>query len=146
LIYLLDSNVYIDSFNDPVFGGAGFRAFHREHLPRIVLSAVVVFELLVGARTPRKVRQLRRGLVEPFAVRRRLHVPTRSTWEKAAEVDRRLRHRGGLEASLARRSFAHDLLLAVTAREIGATIITRDLRHFLPLCELLRVRAAAPWP
>lgn len=145
MIYLLDSNVYIDSFNDPVFG-AGSRAFHREQLPRIVLSAVVVFELLVGAQTPRKVHQLRRGLVEPFAARRRLHVPTRSTWERAAAVDRRLRERGGLEAGLAKRSFTHDLLLAVTAREIGATIITRHLGHFALLCEVLRVRASAPWP
>ncbi len=144
-MYLLDSNVYIDSFNDPAFG-EDFRAFHRSHLPRIVLSAVVGFELLVGAQTPRKALQLRRGLFEPFAVRRRLHVPTRATWEKAADADRRLRRRGGMAASLARRSFGHDLLLAVTAREIGATIITRDLAHFAPLGELLRVRVSAPWP
>jgi hypothetical protein len=68
------------------------------------------------------------------------------TWERAAAVDRRLRERGGLEAGLAKRSFTHDLLLAVTAREIGATIITRNLGHFALLCEVLRVRASAPWP
>ncbi len=144
-MFLLDTNVYIDSFNDAAFA-EGFRAFHEAELPRIVLSAVVLFELLVGAQTPKKAEALRRGLVEPFAARRRLHAPTRPTWERAAEVDRRLRSRGGLEASLAQRRFANDILIAASAREIGATIVTRNRNDFALLAPILRVRVVAPWP
>ncbi len=144
-MFLLDSNVYIDSFNDAAFA-EGFRAFHEAELPSIVLSAVVLFELLVGAQSPKKAEALRRGLVEPFAGRRRIHVPTRSTWESAAAVDRRLRSRGGLEASLSQRRFANDILIAASAREIGATIITRNQADFTILAHILRVRVVVPWP
>jgi predicted nucleic acid-binding protein len=88
-VFLLDSNIYIAAFNEPGFG-ASFRHFHRAQLPRIVLSAVVVHELLVGARTLDRQRDLERGLLEPFRARRRLHVPGLATWELAAEIDRRL--------------------------------------------------------
>jgi predicted nucleic acid-binding protein len=144
-MFLLDSNVYIASFNDAAFG-EGFRAFHRSQLPRIVLSAVVVHELLVGARDQRRERLLRRGIIEPFRARRRIHVPGLRACELAAELDRRLRARGGLAASLAQRSFANDLLIAVSAREIGATIITRNLADFALVRRVIDVRYEAPWP
>jgi predicted nucleic acid-binding protein len=144
-MFLLDSNVYIASFNDAAFGVA-FRAFHRTHLPRIVLSAVVVHELLVGARDRRRQRLLRRAIIEPFQARRRLHVPGARTWELAAELDRRLRTLGGIEASLAQRSFANDLLIAASAREIGATIITRNVTDFALVRRVLDIRYEAPWP
>jgi predicted nucleic acid-binding protein len=144
-MFLLDSNVYIDSFNDAVFG-ASFRAFHHTHLPRIVLSAVVVHELLVGARDRRRERALRRAVVEPFRARRRIHVPAAHTWELAAELDRELRALGGFDASLAQRSFANDLLIAASAREIGATIITRNLADFEIVRRVLDVRCEPPWP
>jgi predicted nucleic acid-binding protein len=144
-MFLLDSNVYIASFNDATFGVA-LRAFHRTYLPRIVLSAVVVHELLVGARDRRRQRLLRRALIEPFQMRRRLHVPGARTWELAAELDRRLRALGGIEASLAKRSFANDLLIAASAREIGATIITRNLTDFALVRRVLDIRYEPPWP
>src|SRR5260370_4024945 len=142
---LLDSNVYIAGFNDAAFG-VGFRAFHRTHLPRIVLSAVVMHELLVGARDRRRERLLRRAIIEPFRTRRRIHVPGARTWELAAELDRGLRALGGFEASLAQRSFANDLLIAASAREIGATIITRNLTDFALVRRVADIRYEAPWP
>lgn len=144
-MFLLDSNVYIASFNDAAFG-ASFRAFHQSQLPRIVLSAVVVHELLVGARDRRRERLLRRAIIEPFQTRRRIHVPGARTWELAAAIDRRLRALGGLAASLAQRSFANDLLIAASAREIGATIITRNLPDFALVRRVVDIRYEAPWP
>lgn len=144
-MFLLDSNIYIAAFNDPGFG-ASFRHFHRAQLPRIVLSAVVAHELLVGARTPDRQRDLARGLLEPFRSRRRLHVPSFATWELAAEIDRRLRALGGYESSLTQRSFANDMLLAATARELGATLITRNLGDFARIGKVLPLKYASPWP
>ena len=104
-MFLLDSNVYIAGFNDPEFGEA-FRAFHQKNLPRLVLSAVVAHELLVGARDRRRIDALERGLIEPFRTRRRIHVPTQATWNLAADIDRGLRELGGYDSSLAQRSAA----------------------------------------
>lgn len=47
-LYLLDSNVYIRAFRDPAFG-TELQDFHRRTLPRLILSAVVASELLLGA-------------------------------------------------------------------------------------------------
>jgi predicted nucleic acid-binding protein len=144
-VFLLDSNIYIAAFNEPGFG-ASFRHFHRDQLPRIVLSAVVVHELLVGARTLDRQRDLERGLLEPFRARRRLHVPGLATWELAAEIDRRLRGRRGYESSLTQRSFANDMLLAATARELGATLVTRNMGDFALIGKVLALKYVAPWP
>ena len=118
MIYLIDSNVYIRGFTDKTFGES-LRQFHTKHLPQLVLSAVVVHELLTGAATAAKERSLRRGIIEPFRVRRRLHVPSWQTWERAANLDRRLRKRRNLESKLRTRSFCNDMLIAASAREIG---------------------------
>lgn len=144
-MYLLDSNVYIRAFVDPAVGQE-LQRFHAEHLSRLVLSAVVASELLVGALSPARERGLRRGLLEPFRTRRRFHVPSWATWELATSIDRRLRSRGGLRASLAQRGFFHDILIAATARELGATIITYNVADFALIARVVAIRFAAPWP
>jgi predicted nucleic acid-binding protein len=144
-MFLLDSNVYIAAFGDRSFG-ATFEQFHRARLGQIVLSAVVIHELQVGARSPGRLRDLRRGLIEPFRTRRRIHVPGLPTWELASETDRHLRRLGGYEGSLQQRSFANDLLLAATARELGAVLVTRNLADFEIIAQVLPFHFAAPWP
>ena len=123
MIHLIDSNLYIRAFRDAAFGQT-LRDFHRSRLASIVLSAVVIHELLVGATTARSEQRLRRGLLEPFHARRRLHVPSLQTWDVAARVDRRLRTRRALATKLRSRSFFNDMLIAASAREIGAVIVT----------------------
>jgi predicted nucleic acid-binding protein len=143
MIHLIDSNVYIHGFRDSVFGET-LRRFHQKHLPRLVLSAVVVHELLVGAANAAKERSLRRGLVEPFRVRQRLHVPARQTWEMAAAVDLRLRKRKDLESKLQARSFANDILIAASARELGAIILTENSEDFSIIASVLDIQFAEP--
>lgn len=144
-MFLLDSNVYIAGFNDPDFGEA-FRAFHQKNLPRLILSAVVAHELLVGARDRRRIDALERGLLEPFRTRRRIHVPTLATWILAADIDRRLRELGSYEGSLTQRSFSNDLLIAATARELGATLVTRNLGDFELIRRVVPIHFHLPWP
>ena len=144
-MFFLDTNIYIAAFNEPDFG-AEFSVFHRDHLPRLLLSAVVAHELMIGARTPDRRRKLQRGLLEPFRTRGRIHVPTLATWEVAADLNRRLREAGGCEGSLTQRSFGNDLLLAASARELGALIITRNLADFERIGRVVALKFAAPWP
>lgn len=144
-MFLLDTNVYIDSFNDPAFG-AEFRRFHQANLPRLVLSAVVAHEILVGANDANRLRAFEQGLLEPFRSRRRVHAPSLRTWELAARIDRALRRLGGFAGSLGTRAFANDMLIAATARELGATIVTRNLSDFRVIARVLPVRFEPPWP
>jgi predicted nucleic acid-binding protein len=143
-VFLLDSNIYIGAFTRGADESA-FRAFHKAALPQLVLSAVVVHELIVGALSPSHRRQVE-SLVEAFRTRRRVHVPGLTTWQLAAQFDQDLRSLGGYAGSLAQRSFANDLLLAATARELGATIVTRNLTDFELIGRVAPIKAVGPWP
>ena len=143
MIYLIDSNVYIHSFRDADFGEF-LRLFHQQELPSLVLSAVVVHELLVGALNATKERALLKGIIEPFRARQRLHVPTSQTWEKAANVDRRLRKRKDLESKLRTRSFSNDILIAASARELGAVVLTENREDFSIIASVLDIHFVEP--
>jgi predicted nucleic acid-binding protein len=143
MIHLIDSNVYIHGFRDSIFGET-LRQFHQKHLPHLILSAVVVHELLVGAANATRARSLRRALVEPFRIRQRLHVPARQTWEMAANIDHRLRKRINLESKLQNRSFANDILIAASARELGAIILTENSADFSIIASVLDIRFVQP--
>jgi predicted nucleic acid-binding protein len=144
-VQLLDSSIYIRAFREPAFGEE-FRTFHRSALSRLVLSAVVASEVLIGAMTPEREHAFRRGILEPFQTRRRLHVPTWSTWDRATAVDRRMRRRATFHSRLDRRSFFQDILIAASARDLGATIITLNIRDFEAIAEFIDIAIAEPWP
>jgi len=143
MIHLIDSNVYIHAFRDVAFGEA-LRQFHQKHLPHLVLSAVVAHELLVGAANAARERSLRRGLLEPCRTRQRLHVPARQTWEMAATIDRLLRKRINLQSRLQTRSFSNDILIAASARELGAMIVTENSVDFNTIGSVLDIRFRQP--
>lgn len=147
MIYLVDSNVYVRGFRDAAFGQR-LRAFHQRHLAWIVLSAVVVHELAVGALNPSREQALLKNLVKPFRakVRRRLHVPARQTWELAARLDRGLRRSAVMTSRLRLRSFGNDLLIAASARELGAVILTENSRDFAVISSAVDITYAEPWP
>lgn len=144
-LYLLDSNVYFRAFRDSAFGSE-LQEFHRLALPRLVLSAVVATELLVGARRPDRDRAVRRALIEPFRARRRLVTPSWSTWELVARLDQTLRTQAATRSRLELRSFLHDMLIAATARELGATVITDNVADFGAIARHLDIAFVPPFP
>ena len=144
-LYLLDSNVYIRAFRDPAFG-IELQDFHRRSLPRLILSAVVASELLIGAQRADRERSVRRALIEPFRARRRLVVPSWSSWQLVARVDQTLRRRPTNRTRLEQRSFLHDMLIAATARELGATVITDNVADFGLISRQLDFAFVRPFP
>ena len=144
-MYLLDSNVYIRGFRELTFGQE-LQDFHQRQLRRVVVSAVVVSELLVGAQTRRGERAVRRTLIEPFHARRRFLVPVWSTWALATAIDRPLRATPATRARLAERSFFHDILIAASAREVGATIVTLNTEDFGLIARCVDIKFVEPWP
>ena len=81
--YILDTNVFIDAFADPVENEA-LQRFHAAFAPDEFLSAVVAHELAVGVRSVADARRLERAVLAPFKRRQRVVVPSADSWERAA--------------------------------------------------------------
>jgi predicted nucleic acid-binding protein len=123
--FLLDTNVYFAAIYEP-----GFLDRYRDLLLRIgpltYLSSVVRFELLQGAkgelgraRVARATRQLERT--------RRVTAPADADWARAGIVQ------GQIWDELPRlraKSLQNDILIACTARRIGAIVVSDNLRDF----------------
>ena len=126
--YLVDTSVYVAVLRDRRFAAA-FRPRYERAIPRIHLSSVVVQELLAGARSASH-RRLARTLIEPLERARRVVTPTHTIWRDAGEALAQLwndapSYRAAIHAGL-----VNDVLIALTARAIGARVLTRNGRHF----------------
>ena len=97
------------------------------------MSAVVAMELRVGARTLPGRRAVQR-LLRTFQRAGRVLTPTAAVFDDAGEALQRLSD-GGRE--IRRASLSHDVLIALSARTIGATVITRD-RDFEAIRDIVR--------
>jgi predicted nucleic acid-binding protein len=114
---VLDTNLYIDWMNDgsreDVMAGPGLVRY---------LSAVVQMELRVGARTlpaRRAVDQLARA----YRAASRLIAPDAGLFDAAGRTLRLLRDQG---REVRRSSLVGDVLIAHTARLLGARLLTAD--------------------
>ncbi len=142
--YALDTNIFVDSFRSED-ALAELLAFLKRALPFTFMSAVVMQELAVGARTPAAARHLRRLLFEPFERRHRVFTPSAVAFVESGSILASLAAREGSQVSL-NRSLLNDALIASSCREQGITLITRD-SDFDRLLPFLRGwRHAPPWP
>jgi predicted nucleic acid-binding protein len=120
---LLDTNVFIDYLRaelhaDWVFGGVG-------HTIRF-LSSVVLMELRLGADTLRRRRAVDR-IQAAFPARRQV-APLPGLFDHSGRLFRTLYGDGSGLAD--RLGPVNDLLIALTARQMGATVVTNNLREF----------------
>lgn len=138
--FTLDTNVLVDALRLPAALGA-LKDFLKRALPVTFLSAVVLQELEAGARSGQAA--LLEQLIGPFDRRGRVFTPTLHAWRHSGRILAKLR-RGQRSAPLA--SVTNDLLLAVSCREAGITVITRDadLRRLVPHVSGLQV--TQPYP
>jgi predicted nucleic acid-binding protein len=127
---VFDTNVYVAALREG-YGGASFGRL-EEAVPRTFLVSVVSAELLVGARDEGGRRAVRE-LVHRFQRLERVLVPSAASWNDLADVLARIaRQEAGLRSRIHR--LWNDGLIAMSARQIGATVITQNVRDF----ELLR--------
>jgi predicted nucleic acid-binding protein len=92
---------------------------------------VVLHELRRGARTPRELR-----FVGELARKVRVLTPTERHWLESAEVLSRIGARKGYDPSKLR-DLAFDTLIALSARDSGATLITCNQEDFTTIREHL---------
>jgi len=116
---LLDTAVYIENFRS---GRFTFRLLQSPFVIRC--SSVVLHELLRGAGSPTE-----RKFVLELSRRCQVVTPTEQQWLKAAEILSRLRRREHYEAAKLR-DLAFDVLIALSARSIGASVITTNHADF----------------
>jgi predicted nucleic acid-binding protein len=135
---LLDTNVFIDYlradlYADWIFGGVS-------NVIRF-LSSVVLMELRVGADTARRHRAVDR--IHAAFPTSRLIAPLPSLFDHAGRLFRTLHGDGsGLDDRLGP---VNDLLIALTARQIGATVLTSNLDDFRRIARHLPgLRIVAP--
>lgn len=120
---VIDTNVYVDWINR---GRHEDVLFQRETVK--YLSAVVLMELRAGAFSPRDRRLLRR-LETAFERSGRILAPSRAVFAEAGDALRRLQADRGYNLG-ASRSIANDVLIALSARSIGATVVTQNERDY----------------
>jgi predicted nucleic acid-binding protein len=143
--YTLDTNIFIDGFRDEGAQAQIFSFFKRA-LPFTHLSAVVMQELAVGARTRDAAQALRRGIFEPFERRRRVFTPSSAAFVESGRVVAAIAAEEGWPRLDENPSFLNDALIAVSCREQGMTLITRD-GDFERLAPFVKgFRHASPWP
>lgn len=143
--YALDTNLYVRAFRNGADAEA-LERFYAALTPQCYLSSVVLHELLVGANTPTKIRQLHQEIARPFKRTGRLLIPTHRNWEESAEMLACLAREEGLELKKMPKSLVHDALLAASCHESGLTLVTDNQDDFARLRRFLRFEFVAPWP
>lgn len=119
---IIDTNVYIDIFNSGL----------HEHLQRpfefiVFLTHPVLHELWMGAKGRREIKHLT-ALQSDFVKLGRLVMPTVATLIAIGQACHRLRVSGKLDP--VQPAHYNDVSIAVLARQVGATLITRNIRDF----------------
>jgi predicted nucleic acid-binding protein len=126
---VIDTNLYIDWLN----AGRHERVLFQRDAVKY-LSAVVMLELYAGAFAPRD-RRLVRSVVAAFARTDRVLVPSGTVYEEAGHVLRALQVSRGYQAAGAS-SLVNDVLIALSARSVGATVVTSNARDFAAIREV----------
>jgi predicted nucleic acid-binding protein len=118
-VALLDTSVYIENFRTGRFTETLIRS------PWIVrCSAVVLHELRRGARSKIEAR-----LIDELASKIRIITPTERHWNDSGDVLARMGKKRGYAADKLR-SLAFDVLIALSARDTGASLVTCDRDDF----------------
>jgi predicted nucleic acid-binding protein len=128
---LLDTSVYIENFRTGRFTLPLLRS------PWIIrCSAIVLHELRRGARTALEIR-----FVTELARKIRIVTPTERHWLESAEILSRLRTLRGYEPKKIT-ALAFDALIALSARDIGATLITCNREDFTEIGKQIQIKIA----
>lgn len=143
--YVLDTQIFIDAFRDPTANEA-LQRFHRAFAPFEYLSVVVAQELRAGVTHERDRKALERNVLDVFERAGRTFAPTASAWHRSGDLLSDLARREGLEIGRVSKSFANDVLLALSCREAGCVLVTGNDRDFHRIRRYVPFDYVKPWP
>lgn len=143
--YALDTNVYIRAIREAA-AAAELQSFYSTFAPATYLSSVVLHELLVGATSVAKSREIRELVAEPFRRARRVFTPSADAWETAADAIAAMARREKRELKSLPKSLVNDYLIAASCRESGLVLVTHNSADLEKIRRYIKVRFTAPWP
>jgi predicted nucleic acid-binding protein len=103
--------------------------------PLLYLSAIVAAELYAGAFDNSTIKLIDK-VYKTFSDTQRIIVPLSLDWKTAGKVIARLRRKYGFEDKFLSR-IQNDILVALSARQIGAFVITNNTKDFLRIKEFV---------
>ena len=125
--YLLDTNVYLGAFRSDQ-KKAQFRQTFFPLLPATFLSSVVAYELYVNAQDGRT-RSLMQEFIRPMEQSGRVVTPAFDDWVEASAIVIVIEQKDrGWRSKLS--TLLNDILIALCARRIGATLLTYNKDDF----------------
>lgn len=143
--YVLDTNLYVKAFRSKE-GAKELETYFTDFTPNTYLSSVVFHELIVGASTQSKVRQIREDLLGPLTRAGRVITPSHSAWDQAGTSIAVMARKERRELRSFPKSLVNDFLLAASCRESGATLVTDNTADFKLIRRYLKHEHVAPWP
>jgi predicted nucleic acid-binding protein len=143
--FVLDTNCFVDASRTEAHATA-FAEFCARAAPGLYLSTVVAAELRAGAATEKDRRTLERHVLAPYVRRRRLLNPSPAAWDALGTTLAALVERDGLVLRKVRRSFVFDILIAYSCRDVGATLISRNVDDLTRIANVFSFDFVSPFP
>lgn len=145
LKYVLDTQLFINAFRDPTANQA-LQQFHRVFAPFEHLSVVVAQELRAGVQRVEDRRTLERHVLNVFKRANRTITPSSDAWHRSGTILAEMARKEGLEVARVSKSFANDVLLALSCREAGCVLVTDNARDFSRIRRFTQFEFTKPWP
>ena len=82
----------------------------------------------------------------PYVRRRRLLNPSAAAWEALGATLARLVEDEGLVLADVRKSFMFDILVAWSCREVGAVLVSRNMKDLSRIAKVFTFEFVAPYP
>ena len=143
--YALDTQLFIDAFRDPAANEA-LQRFHRAFAPFEYLSVVVAQELRAGVTRTQDRKALERNVLDVFERSGRMFAPSASAWHRSGDLLSDMARKEGLEIGRVSKSFANDVLLALSCREEGCVLVTENDRDFQRIRRHVSFEFEKSWP
>ena len=129
---ILDTSIYIPFIN----AGISHPIFELEYETSLLyMSAVVIEELYAGASDNNTIKLLDR-LYGTFEDLGRLIATDALDWKKTGKVIAKLGQKYGFEEKFLTK-ITNDVLIALSARKIGAVVVTNNIGDFLRIKEFV---------
>jgi predicted nucleic acid-binding protein len=143
--YVLDTQLFIDAFRDQTANEA-LQQFHRGFAPFEYFSVVVAQVLRAGVKRTGDRKALERNVLDLFERSGRMFAPSASAWHRSGDVLADMAREEGLDIGRVSKSFANDVLLALSCREAGCVLVTKNDRDFHRIRRHVSFEFVKPWP
>lgn len=143
--YVVDTQLFIDALRDET-ALERFKQFRAAFAPFEYLSVIVAQELRAGIRTTAERKTLERHVLGSFERTGRTITPTANAWHRSGDVLAAMARGEGLELARLSKAFANDVLLALSCRESGCVLVTKNVRDFARIRRFAAFEFLKAWP